>query len=109
VVPPLAGRRTLPETTGKEWALSDVEVKRTETLTRAEVAKLIAALADSLAGDSDEAHLQLGDTRIKLKVPDRMQAEIEIEVDGDEVELELELKWSHNCRRSPARTTRSET
>jgi amphi-Trp domain-containing protein len=94
---------------GKERSLSDVEFKRTETLTRAEVAKLIAALGDSLATDSDEAHLQLGDTRIKLKMPDRMQAEIEIEIDGDEVELELELKWSHNRRRSPARTTRSET
>jgi amphi-Trp domain-containing protein len=88
--------------------LSDVEFKRTETLTRAEVAKLISALGDALGGDSDEVQLQLGDTRIKLKVPDRMQAEVEIEVDGDEVELELELKWSHR-RRSPARTTRSET
>jgi hypothetical protein len=57
VVTPLAGRRTLPETTGKERALSDVEITRTETLTRAEVAKLIAALGDPLAGDSDEAHL----------------------------------------------------
>jgi amphi-Trp domain-containing protein len=94
---------------GKERSLSDVEFKRTETLTRAEVAKLISALGDALGGDSDEAHLQLGDTRIKLKVPHRMQAEVEIEVDGDEVELELELKWSHNRRRSSARTTRSET
>ena len=44
MVPPVDGRPTLPESTWEERALSDDEFKRTGTLSRAELAKLIAAL-----------------------------------------------------------------
>ena len=74
--------------------MADVEFTRTETLTREETAKLLVSLADALSAGNGHAKLLLGDTRVELRVPERMQTEVEVEVDGDEVELEIELKWS---------------
>jgi amphi-Trp domain-containing protein len=73
--------------------LSDVEVSRTETLSRSEDARRLAALAAALA-DGGHVEVELGASKLKLHVPDHVRCEIEVEVDGDEVELELELKWS---------------
>jgi amphi-Trp domain-containing protein len=73
--------------------VSDVEVKRTESLTRQQAAERLSAMATALA-DGGHVKVQLGASTLKLHVPDHVRCEVEVEVDGDEVELELELKWS---------------
>jgi amphi-Trp domain-containing protein len=88
--------------------MSDIEFSRTHTMTRADAAKLFAALAESLGGGESDVQLHLGDTKIKLRVPDKVHAEVEVEVERDEVELEIELKWSlatpHTARKAAAAT-----
>jgi amphi-Trp domain-containing protein len=73
--------------------MSDVEVSRTESLSRREAARRLAALAESLA-NGGRVELELGASTVKLSVPDQVRCEVEVEIDGDEIELELELKWS---------------
>jgi amphi-Trp domain-containing protein len=73
--------------------VSDVEVSRTESLTRHEAARRLSALAAALA-DGGRVVVELGASKLTLHVPDHVECEVEVEVDGDEVELELELKWS---------------
>ena len=84
--PDQAGERSNP--------VADLEFTRTETLSREETAKLLVSLADALSAGNGHARLQLGDTCIELRVPERMKTEVEVEVDGNEVELEIELKWA---------------
>lgn len=81
--------------------MSDVEVSRTETLTRHEAARRLAALAAALS-DGGEVELALGSSVVTLHVPDHVRCEVEVEVDGAEVELELELKWSTAPAEVPA-------
>ncbi|HEY6425080.1 MAG TPA: amphi-Trp domain-containing protein [Pseudonocardiaceae bacterium] len=73
--------------------MSDLEIERTESLTRQEAARYLSALATALA-DGGQVEVALGNSTLRLRVPEHVQCEIEVEVDGDEVELELELKWS---------------
>jgi amphi-Trp domain-containing protein len=73
--------------------VSDVEVSRTESLTRHEAARRLSALATALAAGG-RVKVELGASTLTLHVPDHVECEVEVEVDGDEVELELELKWS---------------
>jgi amphi-Trp domain-containing protein len=73
--------------------VSDVEVSRTESLTRHEAARRLSALATALA-DGGRVVMELGASTLTLHVPDHVRCEVEVDVDGDEVELELELKWS---------------
>ena len=73
--------------------MSDLELKRKESLTKAEVAKRLSAFADALASGHD-VELEMGDTAMSLRVPDDVHVEFEVEVDGDEIEVEIELKWS---------------
>jgi amphi-Trp domain-containing protein len=73
--------------------VSDVEFSRTESLSRHEAARRLAALATALA-DGGRVEVELGASTLTLHVPDQVRCEVEMEVDGDEVELELELKWS---------------
>jgi amphi-Trp domain-containing protein len=73
--------------------VSDVEVKRTESLSRHDAARRLAALAAALA-DGGRVEVALGASTLTLHVPDHVRCEVEVEVDGEEVELELELKWS---------------
>lgn len=80
--------------------MSDVEVKRTETLTRHEAAGRLAALAAALA-EGGRVEVALGDSVLKLHVPEHVRCEVELEVDGDEVELELEMKWSTDHQDAP--------
>jgi amphi-Trp domain-containing protein len=86
--------------------MSDIEFSRSQSLSRADAAKLFAALAESLGGGESDVQLHLGDTKIKLRVPDKVHAEVEVEVERDEVELEIELKWSfgtpHTTRKTAA-------
>jgi amphi-Trp domain-containing protein len=87
--------------------LSDVEVKRTETVTRHEAAARLAALSSALS-EGGRVEIALGDSAIKLHVPDHVRYEVEVEVDGDEVELELEMKWSTNRGEAPPATAAPE-
>ena len=68
----------------------------------------VAMAAESLGGGESDVQLHLGDTKIKLRVPDKVHAEVEVEVERDEVELEIELKWSlaapHTARKAAAST-----
>lgn len=73
--------------------MSDVEVSRTESLTRQEAAERLSKLAAALA-DGGDIKLELGASTLKLRVPEHIRCEVEVEVDGDEVELEVELTWS---------------
>ena len=87
--------------------MSDVEVSRTESLTRQEAAQRLSALATALA-EGGHVKVQLGASTLKLHVPDHVRCEVEVEVDGNEVELELELKWSTAAaeQAAPATTAR---
>jgi amphi-Trp domain-containing protein len=73
--------------------MSDLELKRKESLTKSEVAKRLSAFAKALAG-GDDVELEIGGTSMSLRVPDDVRVEFEVEVDGDEIEIEIELKWS---------------
>jgi amphi-Trp domain-containing protein len=73
--------------------MSDLELKRTESLAKAEVAKRLSAFAEALAS-GDDVELEMGGTSMSLRVPDDVRVEFEVEVDGDEIEVEIELKWS---------------
>jgi amphi-Trp domain-containing protein len=73
--------------------MSDLELTRKESLTKAEVAKRLSAFAKALAG-GDDVELEMGGTSMSLRVPDDVRVEFEVEVDGDEIEIEIELKWS---------------
>ncbi len=73
--------------------MSDVEISRTESLTRQQAARKLTALAAALE-DGGHVKVELGASTVKMHIPDHVRCEIEVEVDGDEVELEVELKWS---------------
>jgi amphi-Trp domain-containing protein len=73
--------------------VTDIELKRKQSLTRKEAAEWLSALATAL-GDGGQVELSLGDSTVSLEVPDHVRTEFELEIDGNEVEVELELKWS---------------
>jgi amphi-Trp domain-containing protein len=81
--------------------VSDVEITRTETLTRQEAARRLAALASALA-DGGDVEMALGSSAVTLRVPDQLRCEVEIEVDGAEVGLEVELTWRTAAVEEPA-------
>jgi amphi-Trp domain-containing protein len=82
--------------------MSDVEVSRTESLSRHEAARLLSTMAAALA-DGGHVEVELGASTLKLHVPEHVRCEVEVEVDGDEVELEVELKWSTSTESAPAK------
>jgi amphi-Trp domain-containing protein len=69
-----------------------LEIERTETLRREELARRLHAFADSLARHND-VEFDRGGTHFKLKVPDEILVKVELEVADDETELEIELTW----------------
>jgi amphi-Trp domain-containing protein len=93
--------------------MSDVEVSRTESLTRNEAAHLLSTMAAALVADG-HVEVELGASTLKLHVPEHVRCEVEVEVDGDEVELEVELKWSTSTESTstesaPAKPARTRT
>lgn len=74
--------------------MADLEITRSESLTREDAAKLLMSMAEALASGGTHMQLQIGDSQLKLRVPEQVRAEIELEVDDGEVELECELVWS---------------
>ena len=69
-----------------------LEIERTETLRREELARRLHAFADSLARHN-EVEFDRGGMHFKLKVPDEVRVKVELEVADDETELEIELTW----------------
>ena len=88
--------------------MSDIEVSRTESLTRHEAAGWLSTLAAALDEDG-HVKVELGASTLKLHVPDDVRCEVEVEVDGDEIELEVELKWSTAATSPPAKSTATRT
>jgi amphi-Trp domain-containing protein len=87
--------------------MSEIEFSRTATLSRKDAAALLRTLADALDADG-HAHLQLGDSRVGLRVPAQVEVEVEVEVDSGAVELEVELTWSLGGARSRSRAAGTE-
>lgn len=87
--------------------MSDVELKRKQTLTRHQAAERLRAFAAAL-DDGGHVELDISGTTLKVHVPEQVRAEFEIEVDGDEIELELELKWSTSPEPAAAEATGAE-
>ena len=79
--------------------MSDLELKRTESLAKAEVAKRLSAFAEALAS-GDDVELEMGGTSMSLRVPDDVRVEFEVEVDGDEIEIEIKWSTSSAARRA---------
>ena len=77
--------------------MSDLELERKESMTRAEAAKRLSAFAEALAS-GDKVELDLGGTSVSIHVADDVRTEFEVEIDGDEIEVEIELKWSTSGR-----------
>jgi amphi-Trp domain-containing protein len=69
-----------------------LEIERSETLGREELAKRLHALADALARHN-EIEFDRGGSHFRLKVPDEVRVKVELEVDDDGTELEIELAW----------------
>jgi len=74
--------------------MSDVKVENKTTMTRLEVSRWFAEVAEALAADGQVKLRLAGSSTVELEVPDSLRCEAEVEVDGDEIELEFELKWS---------------
>jgi amphi-Trp domain-containing protein len=74
--------------------MSDVKVENKTTMSRREVARWFAEVAEALNGDGTVKLRLAGSSTVELEVPDSVRCEAEVEVDGDEIELEFELKWS---------------
>ena len=88
--------------------MSEIEFEYSQSLSRSDAAKLLATLAEQLGAES-HSHLRLGDSTVKLLIPEQVRAEIEIEVDGGEVELEIELKWSLGAQTTRSRKANTST
>jgi amphi-Trp domain-containing protein len=95
-------RPTDGATGGTERAVSDVKMEQKQRLSRQEIARFVAALAEGL-GDDGRVKVRLGSSTVELSVASQVDCELEVAVDGDEVELELELKWSISGRPSSER------
>ncbi|MGW0122002.1 amphi-Trp domain-containing protein [Streptomyces sp. NPDC003327] len=72
--------------------MTDLKFEQKSSLSRAEAADQLEALARALRAGED-AELPLGQGVLSLRVPDELRSEVEFEVDGGEIELEIELKW----------------
>jgi amphi-Trp domain-containing protein len=81
--------------------VSDLELERKESVSRAEAAKRLAAFADALASGG-RVELDLGGTSLSMRVAENVRTEFEVEVDGDEIEVEIELSWSTSPSRGAA-------
>ncbi|WP_435970042.1 amphi-Trp domain-containing protein [Streptomyces sp. Qhu_M48] len=72
--------------------MTDLKFEQKRSLSRAEAADQLTALAAALR-QGGEAELELGSGTLSLRIPDELRCEVEFEVDHGEIELEIELKW----------------
>jgi amphi-Trp domain-containing protein len=80
--------------------MPEMKFEQKESLSRAEAAARLSAIADALASD-DKFELERGGETLELRVPDQVRFELEVEIKDDETELEVEIKWS-NATEEPA-------
>ncbi|WP_055599042.1 amphi-Trp domain-containing protein [Streptomyces aureus] len=80
--------------------MKDLKFEQKRSLSRAEAADQLTALATALR-QGGEAELELGAGTLSLRIPDELRCELEFEVSGGEIELEIEFKWpTGRARRS---------
>ncbi|MEK2492665.1 amphi-Trp domain-containing protein [Kitasatospora purpeofusca] len=72
--------------------MKDLEFTQKRTLSRAEAAGQLEALAAALRRGG-QAELELGPGRLTLRIPDELSTEIEVELEDGKIELEVELTW----------------
>ncbi|MDX2558864.1 amphi-Trp domain-containing protein [Streptomyces sp. TX20-6-3] len=81
--------------------MKDLKFEQKRSLSRAEAADQLTALADALR-QGGEAELELGSGTLSLRIPDELRCELEFEVSGGEIELEIEFKWPTGRARKSA-------
>ncbi|MFJ8622304.1 amphi-Trp domain-containing protein [Kitasatospora sp. NPDC093550] len=72
--------------------MKDLEFEQKRTLSRAEAADQLEALAAALRRGG-QAELDLGPGKLTLRIPDELHTEIEVELEDGKLELEVELSW----------------
>ncbi|MFF3454624.1 amphi-Trp domain-containing protein [Streptomyces sp. NPDC002730] len=83
--------------------MKDLKFEQKRSLSRLEAADQLTALAAALRQGGD-AELEVGLSKLSLRIPDDLRSEIEIEVGDGEIELEIEFKWPT----APTRTAPSQ-
>jgi amphi-Trp domain-containing protein len=78
----------------RSTAMPDVELERTQALSREEAGRRLIAVGEALVKGA-RSELELDGDRISFFVADQVNWEFELEVDGPETELEIELRWRH--------------
>ena len=73
--------------------MPELKFEQKETLSRADAAARLSAIADALGSD-DKSELERAGEKLELRVPDEVRFEWEVEIKDDETELEVEIKWS---------------
>jgi amphi-Trp domain-containing protein len=77
----------------EEHPMPDVELERTQALSREEAGRRLIAIGTALV-EGAESKLEMDGDSLSFTVADQVRWEFELEVDGNETELEIELKWS---------------
>ncbi|MEU5181725.1 amphi-Trp domain-containing protein [Streptomyces longwoodensis] len=72
--------------------MSDLEFEQKRTLSRAEAADQLEALAAAVRRGG-QAELELGPGRLTVRIPDELHTEIEVELEDGKIDLEVELSW----------------
>ncbi|GAA4836799.1 amphi-Trp domain-containing protein [Kitasatospora terrestris] len=72
--------------------MSDLEFEQKRTLSRAEAADQLEALATAIRRGG-QAELDLGPGKLTLRIPDELRTELEVELKDGEIELEIEMSW----------------
>ncbi|MEU3606855.1 amphi-Trp domain-containing protein [Streptomyces sp. NPDC035033] len=80
--------------------MKHLKYERKRSLSRAEAADQLSALADALRAGG-EAELHMGGGVLNLRIPEELRGEIELSVEDGEVEVEVELKWPIADDRKP--------
>jgi len=67
-------------------------ISEKQTLTRAEAAARLHAIADELASGNG-FRLERGGLTVDVAVPDQVTMKVEVEIESDEREIEIEIGW----------------
>ncbi|MFF9624982.1 amphi-Trp domain-containing protein [Streptomyces griseosporeus] len=72
--------------------MKDLEFEQQRTLSRAQAADQLEALAAALRRGG-QAELALGPGTLTVRIPDELRTEIEVELEDGEIDLEIEFTW----------------